>query len=933
MVNNKPIITVIFLSYNFMMKHLYFLFSFLFTLNLFSFQFVKEYLSVENGTGIPGSYFKKIISDGDKVIYSEENILTFSKKNPDNSLEIISRISLFSDINSLILKENIVYVGLNDWNLDIISIENLEKPVLKKEILIDDIIDMCTYKEFLYVLGRTGSFNIYDISTLDEPVYLDTIYFSGFLSAFSIYGDKGVLSFSDGRLFLIDLSNPSNPDVISTITFGQGEIWFNNIALIESIAYVVKWGGFDFWDIWLIDFRDISNPYLLKKIKLQSSGINNLKIYKNILGIASNEGFFLYDVNFADSPKFLSAYPLKDIWDFIIMDGVAYAVCNGVHCLDISNPSSLQLVSRVMADPNGGVLFRRDSTNYLATPQGGLSIYDFTNPLSPFLVSYYEKDYSKKICIENDLAYLGVGGGYYIIYINDLSQMEELSSIFFFSGYNDFIVKNKITFLSHNYGIILADNREPKYPHILSSISTEEPIYKLSFFGDILVGCGENNIYFIDVSNLNELQIINTYSEAQKINDFLVEGNLLFYSTNKKYVALDISNIYEIKKIGEYFEKENFNLGSFDVFMNYAYIKANYDCIRIIDLNNPQKMNATGLSFINKNILNLKIISGYLFVSFDKEATYVYNLESKNGIKLEKIIDVPKKIYSFDFGFNKFLFTVTKDSIEAYDTSNPLYFKKISEIKTPGPGEFRIYKNFGYLRLYGSPITIVYDISDMYEIKELGEFHYYNLINIFFYENLGIISFGNKIVKIVYMNDPLNPDELSTIQLEEIIIIINAYKNILALSADRYLYLYNISNPLNPIFLSKWESFISDFPYGGYCSYVEFKENIIFYLDWDSIYVISISDPYNPYLINFFQLHNIISNETIYDNILITINGGILFLDIKDPADIKILKKIEYSGFNLKRREKSLYFLKEEGGLCTLNFSLNFREKTLFDLK
>jgi len=314
-----------------------------------------DQLGYYNKNGITGLSSKDnfmILSNGEIVDNSDPSAPTL--------------ISAFScpDGHSVIVKGDYSYFGTGmSNNLFIADISNITFPI--QESFIDFTIGngvsgMDISENILFVsLGMNGIVCSIDITDNSNPIMLDTLYIAGG-HCFDIKIQNDYLfAAHDGGLKIIDITNPSDLQLITSI--GS---FYSTIDINENQAYLGKYtGGVDVFDI-----TDPTNPSPLFSILNSGGTALDLKYSENLLYLATNSvGLFIYKLesNAAEEMAYFQN----------VGNGQSFSVCL---------QDSLILLSGLV---NGVAILQYDSTGTVGVRPlpSNEDIHLYPNPASSFV--------------------------------------------------------------------------------------------------------------------------------------------------------------------------------------------------------------------------------------------------------------------------------------------------------------------------------------------------------------------------------------------------------------------------------------------------------------------------------------------------------------------------------------------------------------------
>jgi len=222
-------------------------------------------------------------------------------------------------------------------------------------------------------------------------IILLTISFSGYsqtIEQIGYYSVNGLFSLSSipnymvlGNGSLVDISNPSSPSLASNVSFSG----FSTSVLVEN-DYAYFGTGMNVQLI-IADISNLNFPLQVgyKHFPLQNDGVFGMAKKNDILYLAMGiDGIFSVDVSNTTNPIVLDSLIIENGQSRDVVTSGEYAYVahgNGLKVLDISNPSSIELLTTIgggynCIDLNGNFVF-------LGKSSGGIDVFDITIPSSP----------------------------------------------------------------------------------------------------------------------------------------------------------------------------------------------------------------------------------------------------------------------------------------------------------------------------------------------------------------------------------------------------------------------------------------------------------------------------------------------------------------------------------------------------------------------
>ena len=168
--------------------------------------------------------------------------------------------------------------GTGCWgSIWIVNISNPEDPIIEvvdygpnanlNPIVVDNYLYAQTY-------DATGEYvTIYDVSDKKNPqlIYQKDLGFGSWSQPLDRYGDNYLIWGGSNGLFIVDISNRTNPEVVGNYSISM---YTGDAKVLGDVVYALS-GGY----LYSIDISDVTNPKLLDKIECNG---NALVIYGSV---------------------------------------------------------------------------------------------------------------------------------------------------------------------------------------------------------------------------------------------------------------------------------------------------------------------------------------------------------------------------------------------------------------------------------------------------------------------------------------------------------------------------------------------------------------------------------------------------------------------------------------------------------------------------
>lgn len=188
---------------------------------------------------------------------------------------------------------------------------------------------------------------------------------------------------------VIDAANPDAPRLDPI----QGESWpGNKVALSGRAAFVID----GFYGLRVVDLSNPKAPVLRATLSLPSHAAAALAISgKRAFISLRDKGIQTIDISNPFSPRLGPLYPLRGIYNLASSGGRLFAGMSkftpvnvpwfDLRILDVSDPSSITEHALPLLPGNPGVVAAAGNLLGEATAEGGMRVFDLTNPAAPAL--------------------------------------------------------------------------------------------------------------------------------------------------------------------------------------------------------------------------------------------------------------------------------------------------------------------------------------------------------------------------------------------------------------------------------------------------------------------------------------------------------------------------------------------------------------------
>ncbi len=512
--------------------------------------------------------------------------------------------------------------------------------------------------------------------------------------------------------------------------------------------------------------------------------------------------------------------------------------------------------------------------------------------------------------IDNNLAIIGTDEQptNNVVFFVDITNPEDpfiLEELYNFHQVNNIAIKDSVAYISDNDGLKLINYNDLTNITINTYFSNDE-VYYVNIYEDQAVFVHSNGFEIIDVFNATSpVQIVSNPTDyyierAEIIEDFLylmVENGIKIF---------DINQINDPVLIGEYIDNF-YNLDSFSVHNEKIYI-ADWTGITAINISDPTN---PSLISMNPNFLlpqNISIHDGILYLcdflygfsmfdiqnindpilintySTPREAIHyatqddilylidwsyglqVVNMdESANPYEVNRYFDEFSYVEGLEFTDDYIYYADMRDGLGIYERVNPeeplyltgnemgtsiIYDNNIVYLSYRTGSNFSVGIKIYDVSIPESPELLNTIITDNYQTKKIG--------NYLIFRN-GIYS-----IKILDISNPNNPTYITSLindhqivsyQIKDDLLFANIHDSYNNVNGIEIYDISDISNPESISFVDIEYDFFElkafqDVLYAGYY-------NLSWYGSSSGYFIIDVSDPYNPSVINEFYVHSL----------------------------------------------------------------------------
>lgn len=549
----------------------------------------------------------------------------------------------------------------------------------------------------------------------------------------------------------------------------------------------------------------------------------------------------------------------------------------------------------------------------IPTADEPLTVIDFDSSNVSFKGNFpFSVSYALGMSLEGDLIFVGSGGGIYVTDVSDPQNPVVLSEIRTRSlvdrcTYDP--VNKRLYVCAYFSGIEIWDLSDLYHPSRMSRIPTEPyPRSGVAYSGNYLFFTTNYSLWTLDISDpYNPVIVEDLYIANNLIAQMYLRGQTIYIVTSTQGLKLvnvsDPLNLHLIASYGYISGTE------FDIVGNYLYAVNSSGVFTILNISDSLNVTVAGSLNIGDYPQDI--------VVFNNKA-YISKAGTNGGLQIVDVEDpstpTPISLYSGDYefiaGIEDYVYLTRNSTFSVLDVTDSSAVQYVSGFEIPGFVEdVSVSGNYAYT---GSNGFRVIDISDSTHPVQIG----YSDIDGSLVEaaNNSLVLYcpysmtASNTVHVMDVSNPANPINLSSytspVMTWDLVV-----RDSLAFVACWWdgVRILNFEDPNNLHLIAHtmgWQS--GGIPGVDYCyaQAVDVEGNYLYIVDYGlfpgedtyGLYIIDISNPADPNLINRFQ--NITSypqDVKVKDSKVYIADGygGVEVVDVSDPLNPSVIGYVD----------------------------------------
>ena len=479
--------------------------------------------------------------------------------------EPINILHTGGEIKGLYIEGNYLYIA-NKKGLVIADISDPANAFIISSLDIGECRDVQVQGNYAYLTSPNpygDDITIVDISDKTNPVKVSGINvdeMGGFWNGiWKLYVEGNYLYTGDyyNYLYIIDISDPANPSVISTWPNPGAETGPSSFAKKGDYVFVVYYH----YGFYVIDVSDPANPVKVAEvIEYHNPNANDIKVFGDYLFVSTRyEGFRVYNISEPTNPTLIVIdRSFNSYAEGIFIHQLPYGTyvfevgsSDGLGIINVTDIQNPELVS-IMPIPLGDSVEAKGNYMYIGSHNNGVWVVNVSDPSNPHEVVWIQVDgRNHGLTIDGDYLYgTGCWGRIWIVNIsNPEDPIIELPYSSINADHNPIVVDDYLyvqTYDAYGEYVTIYDVSDKKNPVLVyqEDLGFGSWIQPLDRYGDnYLIWGGSNGLFIVDISNRTNPVVVGSYNIDMYTGDAKVLGDVVYALSGGYLYSIDISDV------------------------------------------------------------------------------------------------------------------------------------------------------------------------------------------------------------------------------------------------------------------------------------------------------------------------------------------------------------------------------------------------------
>jgi len=584
---------------------------------------------------------------------------------PENSESVGSFEEYPSKVRAVFIRDDYAYLAIDENGLVILDVSDPADPQevgsCDLEETADIAYDVFVSGAYAYMTekGSEGDFlSVIDVSDPQNPDKICAYEIGEVAMGVFVSENYAFVADSSEGLRIIDVSDPDDLNEVSVFDT-PGAAY--SVCIMGEHAYLAIGG----YGLLVIDVSDPENPREISVCNTPRSAMNVFVAGEYAYVADSPGGLCVIDLSDLEDPRRAGQY-YSDRFGYargIFVSGdVTYVAANGLHVVDVSDPSHPNEVDVFGISGYSSDVFVVEDyayvVNYVSNGDGGLIILDVSNPETPQRISVLDLDGIDnrpffKVFVQDDLAYLVSSPVICIIDVSDPENPAEVGTYEFENNRaSDIFVLGNYIYVANGWQrfcvIDVSDPRNPEevglceiedYSFICVFVSGE---YAYVNYGVIdLVARDDDDFSYwpylgvIDISDPTDPQLLGTCEAGPFCSDaydnLCISGEYAYISTYDNFYTIDVSDPEHPEVVAEI---TGGLATGVSISGDYAFMSELNHGLLARDISNPEDVGDVGYYDTRGNARGVFATEEFVYIA-DYSNVGIYRLQIE-----EQVIDV-----------------------------------------------------------------------------------------------------------------------------------------------------------------------------------------------------------------------------------------------------------------------------------------------------
>lgn len=424
-----------------------------------------------------------------------------------------------------------VYVADSSAGLQIIDVSNPASPFIAGQHRgAGYAINVQVAGPYAFVAAYGSGLQVFEVSNPSVPYWISTFTNNPWTLDLAVQGDRAygvgeagwwtiqgsAYTFVRGESFLVaDVANPTNMTRLGGLTSEPGDNFA--VHVVGNLACLADTVG----GTRLLDLSTPTQPQLLATIETRGEAWG-VRLSGHHLFVTDDRGLQIFDVSAPSTPVFLGTFITPERCMELEVAG-RYAYVTGsdavLKILDISQPAQPVLVGEYRTGWDSEGIQLVGHLAYVAAGWLGLHIVDVSNPALPRLVGSYPGNDVDDVAVSGDLAFLADVNGMVVLNVSNPAAPSFLAMATTGEEAEGVRVFGDLAFVTdEDAGFFVFNVSDPRHPTQVAHYPTFDA-QDVDFAGNLaLVADGAQGLQVFEVSGLPpSAPVITASPESQSI--------------------------------------------------------------------------------------------------------------------------------------------------------------------------------------------------------------------------------------------------------------------------------------------------------------------------------------------------------------------------------------------------------------------------------